>query len=593
MNDDIGDCLIGRAAVLPGRVMDQTSTSGKSGDKSGDQGGERIAKVIARAGLASRREAEAWIAAGRVAVNGAVITSPALNVTANDSVSVDGEKLPVRERTRLFLYRKPRGVVTTHADPQGRPTIFQNLPRTLPRVISVGRLDFNTEGLILLTNDGALARVLELPSTGWLRRYRVRAHGAVTQASLNELRKGVTVDGVHYGDIDATLDRVQSSNAWLTFSIREGKNREVRNVLGHLGLTVTRLIRIAFGPFDLGELGEGAVEEVPTRKLRERLGERVVALSGADFSAPLRHDGSDDDMQEPETAASPRVASPLAAPQLAAEHRPSRDERRERRSRTTPDDAAQSPPRESRKARPTSVDHSWRPPEFDRPGKKLRRKFHGARNDAGSTPVERTSDKKRAGLLTDRKGRRVLVERFGQPPAPTPPQERLRQERPQKESSQQDRPRQERPFKERGFKERPRQERPSGERPRQEQPFKGREFKEPPRQERPARERSQQARPFKERGFKERPREERPAQERPRQERPFKERGFKERPRQERPAQERQQQERPFKERGFKEHPRQERPSGERPRQERPFKGRPHKPSSRPGGDRPRRPPRR
>ena len=256
-------------------------------DKHGDQDGERIAKVIARAGLASRREAEDWIAAGRVAVNGAVIHSPALNVSARDRISVDGEPLPARERTRLFLYHKPRGLVTSHSDPHGRPTIFQNLPKGLPRLISVGRLDFNTEGLLLLTNDGGLARVLELPATGWLRRYRVRAHGSVMQAELDGCATGITIDGIHYGAIEATLDRVQGSNLWLTFAIREGKNREVRNVLGHLGLAVTRLIRVSFGPFQLGELAEGEVEEVPTRVLREQLGERIAALSSADFSAPI------------------------------------------------------------------------------------------------------------------------------------------------------------------------------------------------------------------------------------------------------------------------------------------------------------------
>jgi 23S rRNA pseudouridine2605 synthase len=255
--------------------------------------GERIAKVLARAGLASRRDAEEMVVQGRVAVNGRIINSPALDVTANDVVSVDGKPLPPRERTRLFLYHKPRGLMTTHADPEGRPTVFQNLPEGLPRLISVGRLDFNTEGLLLLTNDGGLARELELPETGWLRRYRVRAHGEVTQAQLDQLKDGVEVDGVKYGQIDATLERDQGSNVWLVFAIREGKNREVRNVLAHLGLDVNRLIRISYGPFQLGELGEGTVEEVKTRVLREQLGEKVIARSGADFARPDQH--ADDD----------------------------------------------------------------------------------------------------------------------------------------------------------------------------------------------------------------------------------------------------------------------------------------------------------
>ena len=248
--------------------------------------GERIAKVIARAGLASRREAEAWIAAGRVAVNGKLVASPALNVEARDRIEVDGQPLPMRERTRLFLYHKQRGLLTTHADPGGRPTIFSVLPKDLPRLISVGRLDLNTEGLSLLTNDGGLARALELPATGWLRRYRVRAHGSVAQAQLDSLRRGITIDGVRYGEIEATVDRPQGSNVWLTFAIREGKNREVKNVLGHLGLAVNRLIRVSFGPFRLGDLPEGAIEEVKTRTLRDQLGDRIAALASADFSGP-------------------------------------------------------------------------------------------------------------------------------------------------------------------------------------------------------------------------------------------------------------------------------------------------------------------
>jgi 23S rRNA pseudouridine2605 synthase len=252
--------------------------------------GERIAKVVSRAGLASRRDAEEWITQGRVSVNGRVINSPALDVTVNDTITVDGKPLPPRERTRLFLFHKPRGLMTTHADPEGRPTVFDNLPEGLPRLISIGRLDFNTEGLLLLTNDGGLARALELPDTGWLRRYRVRAHGEVTQAQLDELKKGVEVDGVKYGSIDATLERDQGANVWLVFAIREGKNREVRNVMAHLGLEVNRLIRISYGPFQLAELEEGKVEEVKTRVLREQLGEKIAALAGADFNRPMPGD---------------------------------------------------------------------------------------------------------------------------------------------------------------------------------------------------------------------------------------------------------------------------------------------------------------
>jgi 23S rRNA pseudouridine2605 synthase len=247
---------------------------------------ERVAKVIARAGLCSRREAEAFIAAGRVSVNGAVIASPALNVSQSDTIMVDGQALPVRERTRLFLYHKPRGLVTTNADPDKRPTIFGALPPNLPRLVSVGRLDLTSEGLLLLTNDGGLARILELPQTGWLRRYRVRAHGHVTQPQLGALGAGVTIDGIRYGPIEATLDSQRGSNVWLTMAIREGKNREVRNVLGALGLKVNRLIRISFGPFQLGDLAEGAIHEVKTRTLREQIGERIAVMAGADFDAP-------------------------------------------------------------------------------------------------------------------------------------------------------------------------------------------------------------------------------------------------------------------------------------------------------------------
>src|SRR5260370_4707864 len=250
---------------------------------------ERIAKVVARAGLCSRREAETWIAAGRVAVNGEASASPARKVTTADRIAVDGRELPRRERTRLFLYHKPRGLLSAHADPGGRPTIFSALPKGLPRLISVGRLDINTEGLLLLTNDGALARILELPATGWLRRYRVRAYGRVTQDELDRLRAGISIDGIRYGPIAATLERAQGSNGWLNFAMREGKNREVKNVLGHLGLSVNRLIRVSFGPFQLGELAAGEIVEVQTRTLRDPLGERLAAVAGLDFPPTIGH----------------------------------------------------------------------------------------------------------------------------------------------------------------------------------------------------------------------------------------------------------------------------------------------------------------
>jgi 23S rRNA pseudouridine2605 synthase len=252
-----------------------------------EEAGERIAKRLARAGLASRRDAEELIAAGRVKVNGRALLSPAFNVMPGDIIHLDGMEIPPIERTRLFLFHKPAGVVTTNRDPEGRKTVFDVLPADLPRLMTIGRLDINTEGLLLLTNDGGLSRVLELPATGWLRRYRVRVHGKVEESALAGLREGIAVDGVFYGAIEATLDREQGSNAWLTLGLREGKNREVRNILGSLGLDVTRLIRISYGPFQLDDLAEGHVLEIKGRVLRDQLGERLVEESGANFDADI------------------------------------------------------------------------------------------------------------------------------------------------------------------------------------------------------------------------------------------------------------------------------------------------------------------
>lgn len=243
----------------------------------------RIAKAMARSGLCSRRDAERWIADGRVAINGRILTTPGVEVGPTDKILVDGQPLPAAEPAQIWRYYKPRGLVTTHADPEGRPTVFDALPPEMPRVVSIGRLDFNTEGLLLLTNDGELARHLELPATGWLRRYRVRAYGRVTQEELNTLKDGITIEGVRYGGIDATLDSVQAGNMWLTIGLREGKNREVRRILGSLALEVNRLIRISYGPFQLTDLTPGMVEPIKRRVLADQLGPDAAqfGLTGA------------------------------------------------------------------------------------------------------------------------------------------------------------------------------------------------------------------------------------------------------------------------------------------------------------------------
>ncbi len=232
--------------------------------------GERIAKIMARAGLCSRRDAERWIAAGRVKVNDKIISSPALNVSASDKIEVDKKLLPDRQPTKLWRYHKPAGLVVSHNDEKGRASVFENLPSDMERVVSIGRLDINTEGLLLLTNDGELARKLELPATGWLRRYRVRVFGAVDEAALAKLKKGIVIDGTHYGAIEAILDRQQGKNNWLTIGLREGKNREIKVICEHMGLKVNRLIRLSFGPFQLGDLNPGKVEEVSGKVLAEQ-----------------------------------------------------------------------------------------------------------------------------------------------------------------------------------------------------------------------------------------------------------------------------------------------------------------------------------
>lgn len=350
--------------------------------------GERIAKVIARAGLCSRRDAEAWIAQGRVAVNGKVLESPAINIGPKDKVSVDGKPLAQRERTRLFLFHKPRGLVTTNKDPEGRPTIFDFLQEhapDVPRLMSVGRLDINTEGLLLLTNDGGLARILELPTTGWLRRYRVRANGETHQGALDDLAKGITIDGIRYAGIEATFERQQGANCWLTMGLREGKNREIKRVLEHLGLTVNRLIRISYGPFQLGELPEGKIEEVRTRILRDQLGNALAEAAGVDFDSPVAAEAEDHAPSHGRAARDPR-------PGTRSDARPARPPAKGGRNAPRPKRAQPEPEAPKHRPQPGPRKHisALRSDENERDGKRRR--------------IE-TSE------TTDRKGRAVTIER--------------------------------------------------------------------------------------------------------------------------------------------------------------------------------------
>ncbi|MQB44020.1 pseudouridine synthase [Rhizobium sp. ICMP 5592] len=571
--------------AAPARVSGETD--------GGDGKAERISKVMARAGVASRRDIERMILDGRVRLNGVLLDSPVVNVTLADKIEVDG--MPIRgiERTRLWLYHKPAGLVTTNADPEGRPTVFDNLPEELPRVMSIGRLDINTEGLLLLTNDGGLARVLELPTTGWLRRYRVRAHGEIDQEALDKLKEGIAVDGVLYGSIEATLDRTQGSNVWITMGLREGKNREIKNVLGALGLEVNRLIRISYGPFQLGDLPEGRVLEVRGRTLRDQLGPRLVEDAKANFDAPLYNAsapaGEDEAEAKPERAAKeerpkrdrerPEDKRERALGRLDTKRDGRRDEGR-REGGHKEDDRPKRPPLGAR--RNANV---WMAPGARPLGEKAAAK--AAKNTRTAAKRGEPERPQRSGFDRPDEGPRVRVNRVAEADGEwiRASEEAPRTARGDDQGS--DRKRSDRPRGDRPFGDKPRGDRPYGDKPRGDKAFGDR-----PRGERGSRPEGgdrPRAKSFQGDARSERPRGDRPFGDKPRGDRPYGDkprgdRAFSDRPRGDRPTGDRRPRaegdERP-RAWSFDGEQRSERPRGDRPFGDRPPRG------DRPQGDRP------
>jgi 23S rRNA pseudouridine2605 synthase len=495
---------------------------------------ERISKIMARAGVASRRDVERMIMEGRVSLNGVKLDTPVVNATLSDKIEVDGMPIRGAERTRLWLYHKPAGLVTTNSDPEGRPTVFDNLPGELPRVLSIGRLDINTEGLLLLTNDGGLSRVLELPTTGWLRRYRVRAHGEVDQAALDKLKEGIAVDGVLYGAIDATLDRTQGHNVWISMGLREGKNREIKNVLGALGLEVNRLIRVSYGPFQLGDLAEGKVLEVRGRMLRDQLGPRLIEQAGANFDAPIYNapveDEEDDAPKRPVKSEWAKSDAPEGKPRF--EKSGKSEDRREKalgrldtkrgdkpagkfgskpagkfgaKGRSEDEGEDRRPRQAAGTSRTANV---WMAPGArpTRDGKERKSSARAEAENLFKKPSAQDEARRNVVRHADAEGEWIRSD--------SPREEegaRGRGDRPRGEKSFGDRPaRGGKPFGDRPFRDKPREEgdRPRSDRPRGEKPFGDRPFRDRPRED------------------GDRPRGERPAGDKPRGGKPAGKPGF-------------------------------------------------------------------
>ncbi|MGV8936208.1 MAG: pseudouridine synthase [Allorhizobium sp.] len=591
---------------------------------------ERISKIMARAGVASRRDVERMIMEGRVRLNGVQLETPVVNATLADHIEVDGVAIRGIERTRLWLYHKPAGLVTTNADPEGRDTVFDNLPGELPRVMSIGRLDINTEGLLLLTNDGGLARVLELPSTGWLRRYRVRAYGAIEQAALDKLKEGIAVDGVLYGAIDATLDKVQGHNVWITMGLREGKNREIKNVMGALGLEVNRLIRISYGPFQLGDLPEGDVVEVRGRMLRDQLGPRLIEDANANFDAPLYDAAAIDETDNAAPAAAPQ------RPQRSAWEKPedkreralgrldTRDGRRDdgkgRGGRDKPgDDRRPLSPEDRPKRRPIGaprtssvwmapgarpvaeksavkpVDGEAKPMRARADGKPAGKRFGRTKDGLPTKGAKRHNpDRRPGGPEIYDPGPRVVVQRapddsdwiradgpdkpaggdkgFGRKGPSADRGERsfggAREERPRSDRPREDRPREDRPRGDRPFGDKPRGDRPFGDKPRSDRPFGDK--------------------PRGEKSFGDRPRGDKPYGDKPRGDRPFGDKPRGPRGADDRPAGARSFGDKPYRGREEGDRPAGSRPAGDRPA--RPANSRPpstRSDTARPAGGKP------